>query len=106
MKIVVLFVVVNPARGCSLGHGMSHAFYSLRIPFASPILCSPTCAHLLMIRRADCDELKAIPLPLTGDLTVTLTEANAPCDNIGEGLLEDFVIEGGELTLTGLDVVT
>lgn len=55
--------------------------------------------------RGDCDELKSIALPLSGDTTITLS-GDQVCDlpetdPDEQEILELLVIEGGTLTLTG-----
>lgn len=66
---------------------------------------------LALLGRGDCEELKAISLPLTEDVTVTLSSNNQSCiipeEEPGEGLvLDEFVIDGGSLTLTGPSTAT
>ena len=51
--------------------------------------------------RAQCDELLNITLPLSGDTTVVLSNDAINCTILEDNDLEEFIIEGGTLTLTG-----
>lgn len=51
--------------------------------------------------RAECDDLLNLSLPLSGDTTLKLSSAAVDCTILEDNELEEFVIEGGTLTLTG-----
>lgn len=54
-----------------------------------------------MSDRGDCETLKSISLPLAGDTTLTMPTGYQACDIPERYELEEFVIEGGVLTITG-----
>ncbi|CAM9699224.1 unnamed protein product, partial [Laminaria digitata] len=51
--------------------------------------------------RAECDDLLNLSLPLSGDTTLELSSAAMDCTILEDNQLEEFIIEGGTLTLTG-----
>lgn len=51
--------------------------------------------------RAECDELQNLSLPLSGDTTLELSSDAVDCAILEDNELEEFIIEGGTLTLTG-----
>lgn len=53
------------------------------------------------VARAECDDLLNLSLPLSGDTTLKLSSAAVDCTILADNELEEFVIEGGTLTLTG-----
>lgn len=59
-----------------------------------------------VFRRGDCDVLKGIALPLAGDTALSMATGYQACDIPEPGELEEFVIEGGVLTLTGPSTAT
>lgn len=52
--------------------------------------------------RADCDQFKSLSVPLAGDTTLELSSAAVDCPILEDNVLEEFVIQGGTLTVTGL----
>ena len=72
------------------------------VQFCSPLLCVgyATCAVSCHI-RAGCDDLLNLSLPLAGDTTLELSSAAIDCTILEDNELEEFVVEGGTLTLTG-----
>jgi len=51
--------------------------------------------------RAECDDLRnALSSPLSGDITLNLP-GDTNCPFLEDGELEEFVVDGGTLTLTG-----
>ena len=51
--------------------------------------------------RAECEDLQNLSLPLSGDTTLELSSAAIDCAILEDDLLEEFIIEGGTLTLIG-----
>ncbi|CAM9376311.1 unnamed protein product, partial [Laminaria digitata] len=51
--------------------------------------------------RTECDDLLNLSLPLSGDTTLELSSNAIDCAILEDGELEEFIIEGGTLTLTG-----
>lgn len=51
--------------------------------------------------RAECDDLMNLSLPLSGDTTLELSSAAIECPILADNELEEFIIDGGTLTLTG-----
>ena len=45
--------------------------------------------------------MQNLSLPLSGDTTLELSSAAIDCDILEDNELEEFIIEGGTLTLTG-----
>ena len=58
---------------------------------------APVSCHV----RAECDDLLNLSLPLAGDTTLKLSSAAIDCTILEDNELEEFVVEGGTLTLTG-----
>ena len=56
--------------------------------------------------RAACDELQNLPLPLSEDSILVLSSDAIDCAVVEDDQLEEFVIEGGTLTLTGPSTTT
>ena len=53
------------------------------------------------VYRAECDDLRsALSSPLSGDTTLELP-GDTDCPILDNGDLEEFVVDGGTLTLTG-----
>lgn len=58
------------------------------------------------VARAECEDLQNLSLPLSGDTTLELSSAAIDCAIVDVDQLEEFVIEGGTLTLTGPSTTT